>query len=149
MIEQQGRVVAVDANRVVVRVGAGSGCAACDAGRGCAAGLFGRLLRRKPVLLALDNEPGARSGQAVILGLPEAWLLRWAAKFYLYPVLAGLVGALFGHYLSGELETGVAVGDVLTLLGALTAASLPVWWNRRRSLQVPREMPVQLLRVID
>jgi sigma-E factor negative regulatory protein RseC len=97
MIEQQGEVLASSHGEALVRLGGRSGCAACDAGRGCGAGVFGRLLRRRPVVLPLGNAVGAQRGQAVIVGLPESWFLSLVARFYLYPLVAGLVGASLGH----------------------------------------------------
>ena len=123
MIEQQGRVVAAASERAVVRLGGMAGCPACDAGRGCGAGIFGRLLRRRPVDLTFENHLQARVGQAVVVGLPEAWFLRLVARFYLAPLLAGLVAGSFGHYLSRMSGAGIAVADLVTLVAALVAVA--------------------------
>jgi len=148
VIEQQGQVVSVAANRVFVRLGGRSGCAACDAGHGCGAGIFGRLLRRRPVVLEFDNCLAAKPGQAVMVGLPESRLLALASRFYLYPLLAGLVGAVFGHYLSMVLETATGAADALTALAALGAGGLAAWRNRQWSVEFPDAGVVHLLRVV-
>ena len=96
MIEQQGLIVAVSGGTASVRLGGKSACTACNAGKGCGAGIFGRLLKRKPVVLELKNGPGARVGQSVMVGLPETLFLRLVFKFYLFPLLAGLAGAASG-----------------------------------------------------
>ncbi|MEJ2385650.1 MAG: hypothetical protein P8Y54_14930 [Xanthomonadales bacterium] len=57
MIEQQGRVTGAAGSQVRVRLGGTSGCTTCDAGRGCGAGVFGRLLQRRPVELELLTHP--------------------------------------------------------------------------------------------
>ncbi|HET6592414.1 MAG TPA: SoxR reducing system RseC family protein [Xanthomonadales bacterium] len=149
MIEQQGRVVAAVSERAVVRLGGTAGCPACDAGRGCGAGIFGRLLRRRPVDLTFDNHLQACAGQAVVVGLPEAWFLRLVTRFYLLPLLAGLVAAAFGHYLFSMFGAGTAVTDLATLVAAVLAG----WWvvrrNRLWSAQYPDAMEVHLLRVAD
>lgn len=149
MIEQQGEVVASREGQAVVRLGSRSGCAACDAGRGCGAGVFGRLLRRRPVVLTLDNALGARQGQAVVVGLPESWLLSLVARFYLYPLLAGLVGASLGHYVSGRFQPGIAVTDVASLLAALLAGSVVIRRNRKWAAEFSGLIDVHLLRVVD
>jgi sigma-E factor negative regulatory protein RseC len=153
MIEQQGLVIAASGKIVSVRLGGSSGCAACDAGKGCGAGVFGRLLQRKPVVLDLHNEPGALVGQAVMVGLPETLFLRLVLSFYLYPLLAGLAGAIIGHYVSVKLKAGPATTDGLTLLGAVLAGTMALVWKRQGHKQpavdFPGEPAVYLLRVVD
>jgi positive regulator of sigma E activity len=153
MIEQQGLVIEASGKIVSVRLGGSSGCAACDAGKGCGAGVFGRLLQRKPAVLDLHNEPGALVGQAVMVGLPETLFLRLVLSFYLYPLLAGLAGAIIGHYVSVKLKTGPATADGLTLLGAVLAGTMALVWKRQghkeSAVDFPGEPAVYLLRVVD
>ena len=149
MIEQQGVVVASSGGQAQVRLGGRAGCSACDAGRGCGAGIFGRLLRRRPVVLSLENALAAGQGQAVVVGLPETWFLTLVTRFYLYPLLAGLVGAILGHYVSSKFEPGAAVLDAAALLGALLAGMAAVWHNRRWSAEFSGRLDVHLLRVVD
>ena len=104
MIEQQGVVVTSDERRVSVRLGGRSGCSACDAGRGCGAGVFGRLLQKRPVTLSFDNHLRARPGQAVLVGVPEKLFLALVLRFYLYPLLGGLAGATVGFLAASSLE---------------------------------------------
>lgn len=152
MIEQQGLVVAVSGKIASVRLGGKSACAACDAGRGCGAGIFGRLLKRKPVILELQNSAGARVGQSVMVGLPETLFLRLVFNFYLFPLLAGLAGAAIGHHLSVRLQAGSAASDGLVLLGAVAAGALALMWNRqgngKATGEFPRKITVHLLRVV-
>lgn len=147
MLEQQGQVVSTAGGRASVRLGGRSGCAACDAGRGCGAGVFGRLLRRRPVILEFENDLEARAGQAVIVGVPEAWFLRLAARFYLWPLLAGLGGAAAGHYLSMQMALGAGLRDLATLLAAVCAAALVVWRGRRGAIEFSDVSAVHLLRI--
>ena len=53
MIEQNGVVTQCLQEQILVRLGGQSGCRICDAGYGCVAGVFARLLERKPVTLEL------------------------------------------------------------------------------------------------
>jgi sigma-E factor negative regulatory protein RseC len=146
MIEQQGQVVAVSGDLASVRLGGNSGCPACDAGKGCGAGVFGRLLQRKPSILELDNTLEASAGQAVIVGLPESLFLRLVLRLYLTPVLAGLAGAASGHYLSVQAGATAGLTDGLALLGAIMAAWLALRWGRRLSREFPDTKAVHLLR---
>ena len=149
MIEQQGQAVSESAGKVRVRLGGQSGCAACDAGRGCGAGVFGRLLRRRAVELDFDNRVGARRGQGVIVGIPEALLLGLEILFYLFPLLAGLAGAGLGHYVGVRLGAGTGGSDLLALLFGAAAGALVLWRHRDRRVEFPRGYAVHLLRVVD
>jgi sigma-E factor negative regulatory protein RseC len=147
MIEQQGQVIAADRHRVRVRLGARSGCPACDAGKGCGAGIFGRLLQRRPVTMEFANRLGASTGQAVMVGMPESLFLRLIARFYVVPLLAGLAGAAVGHYLSVMVQAGPGVTDALTLAAAVAGAALAFRAQRRRA-EFPPDTAVHLLRVV-
>jgi sigma-E factor negative regulatory protein RseC len=149
MIEQQGQAVRESPGRITVRLGGTSGCARCDAGRGCGAGLFGKLLRRKAIELEFDNHVGARRGQAVVVGVPEALYLGLTVKFYLFPLIAGLAGAVLGHWLATVFEAGAAGGDALTLLAALAAGAAALRANRNSRMEFLSETTVHLLRVAD
>lgn len=149
MIEQQGQAVSESAGRVRVRLGGRSGCAACEAGRGCGAGVFGKLLKRRAIELEFDNRVGARSGQAVIVGVPEALFLGLVTRFYLFPLLAGLAGAGLGHYLGLRLGVGAGWSDALALLAGLLAGAWVLRRGRAGPMDFSRGYTVHLLRVAD
>lgn len=149
MIEQQGQAVDVSAGRVRVRVGGKSGCSACDAGKGCGAGVFGRLLNRQPVYLEFDNSVNAEPGQAVVLGLPEGLFLRLLSRFYLYPLLSGLLGAVLAHVLAARLEIALPWSDLVTLAGAILLAAPVFWFMRAAATEFPARHAVHLLRVVN
>ena len=149
MIEQQGKVVAVTGNLAEVRLGGSTGCVRCDAGEGCGAGVFGRLLKRKPAVVSLENTVSARPGQAVMVGIPETLFLRMTARFYLVPLLAGVVGAAVGHYLSGLGGVAPAGSDAITLLCGLASGAAVLGWNRADAREFPESIIVRLLRVVD
>lgn len=149
MIEQQGQAVSESSGNVRVRLGGQSGCAACDAGRGCGAGVFGKLLRRRAVELDFENRVGARCGQGVIVGIPEALLLGLVIRFYLFPLLAGLAGAGLGHYVGMRLVAGTGGSDLLALLFGAAAGFFVLWRHRDRRVEFPQGSAVHLLRVVD
>jgi sigma-E factor negative regulatory protein RseC len=148
MIEQQGRIVAVAHGFARVRLGGMSGCPSCDEGKGCGAGVFGKLLRRHPVELELENGIGALNGQGVMVGISERLFLRLVYRFYLFPLLAGLAGAAVAYYLSGLIGTSQGSADAVTLLGGLTCAAAAVLVNRKFAMEFPEQIIVHLLRVI-
>lgn len=148
MIEQQGRVTAVSGTRVRVRMGGTSGCTACDAGRGCGAGIFGRLLQRRPVELDFENHVGAGIGQAVMVGLPEALFLRLVLRLYLLPLLAGLAGAVAGHYLVYRTGLQGAAVDLGALAAGLVAAWLVISRIGKNATELTNDPAVHLLRIV-
>jgi sigma-E factor negative regulatory protein RseC len=149
MIEQQGRVVAASETRVRVRLGGTSGCTACDAGRGCGAGVFGRLLRRRPVELEFDNGVGAKPGQAVMIGLPESLFLALTMRFYLLPLIAGLAGAVAGHWLALQAGLEGAGLDLAAAAGGIVLAVLALRCTRRRQMEFSSDHAVKLLEIVN
>ena len=149
MIEQQGVVVTSDERRVSVRLGGRSGCSACDAGRGCGAGVFGRLLQKRPVTLSFDNHLRARPGQAVLVGVPEKLFLALVLRFYLYPLLGGLAGATVGFMAASSLNLGPGAADLAALLAGAAGALGLLLRARRGEREFPQAADVHLLRIIE
>jgi sigma-E factor negative regulatory protein RseC len=149
MIEQQGRVVDATGARVRVRLGGTTGCMACDAGRGCGAGVFGRLLRRRPVELEFDNHVGAEPGQAVMVGLPETLFLALTLRLYLLPLLAGLAGMVLGHWLAQRAGLDGATLDLAAAAGGIGMAALVLRRNRRRRMEFSPDRAVKLLDIVN
>lgn len=138
--------MAIDGRQATVRIGGQAGCSACDAGRGCGAGVFGSLLRRRPVRMQLDNTIEAECGQAVMVGLPESLFLRLVLRFYLLPLLSGLVGGVAGHYLAVRFGAGLPLSDLLTLAFAVLGGLLALWKNRAIRSEFSEISAVHLLR---
>lgn len=125
MIEQNVQVLRCHDERIWVRMGSQSGCTACDNGEGCGAGLFSRLLKRKPVVIELaGNDLEVEAGQMLTLAFPERVFIRLVLASYGWPLLAALAGAILGHGLSVWLEFGPAMIDLGSLLGAVLAGGL-------------------------
>lgn len=146
MIEQQGKVVNADAGQISVRLGASTGCSACDAGKGCGAGVFGRLLQRKPVTLDFENSIGAVPGQAVMVGLPESLFMTLVLRLYAWPILAGLTGGVLGYLAATGLGADRWVSDLATLSGGLLAAAQVMRRVHKRPVEFSGTAAVHLLR---
>lgn len=148
MIEQPGRVVAAADGRAWVRVGARAGCTACDEGRGCGAGLFGRLLRDGTVDLEVRDAAGVKPGQRVQLGIPERLFLRLAWGLYGAPLLAGLAGAMAGHFATAMVD-GSAPSGLLQDAAALAAGvGCAAWSLRHARRRLPREVVARGLEIL-
>lgn len=123
----------MDGDFALAEIGSQSGCPACDAGEGCGAGLFGRLLRRKPMRIRLRHSGFVTAGQAVSLGLREALFLRLVLRLYGWPVLAGLAGGLGGQVIAAQLGAGPGASDLAVLIGGLGTAVLVLNLSGRTS----------------
>jgi sigma-E factor negative regulatory protein RseC len=131
LIEQQARAVKTENGFVLVQIGGQTGCTACDEGRGCGAGLFGRLLNRKPVELLLPNQGNVQAGQAVQLGLAESLFMKLLFRLYAWPLIAGLTGAVGGFALASYLGVSAGAQDLATLSGAILCGLLVLnYWKR-------------------
>ena len=151
MIEQQARILSVEHGLAQVSVGPQSGCSACDAGQGCGAGLFGRLLRRKPISVVLPNPGGFRAGQSVVLAVSELFYLRLVARLYALPLASGDKRQMRTARLRlGELEVGARTKGLGPSAGAqrhalLCAAQQQAWQQlicheRRHSVNKHQEL---------
>ena len=134
MIEQNVQVLRCHGERMWVRMGSQSGCSACDEGKGCGAGLFARLLKRKPVVIELARkEMNVEAGQMLTLAFPEQAFIKLVLASYGWPLLAALTGAILGHSLSNWLQFGPAMIDLASLIGGLLAGVLAVRLIRNRT----------------
>jgi positive regulator of sigma E activity len=149
MIEQQGKVVHLQGDSAGVRIGAISGCTACDAGKGCGAGVFGKLLRRKPTTLLLENDIGAKPGQLVNIGIPDRVYLRLLFALYFFPLVLGLVGAGIGHYLGVQMDVNAGLVDAMTFFVAVLFGGIALWTVRLKQITLQGRMKVRLLGVLS
>jgi len=133
MIEQNVQVVRCRDERLWIRMGSQSGCTACDNGQGCGAGLFAKLLQRKPVVIELDrNGLDVEAGQMVTLAFPEQVYVKLVLASYGWPLLAALAGAFAGHSLGNWLQFTPALIDVVTLACGLLAGAYLVYFMKGR-----------------
>lgn len=124
MIEEHAIVTATEAGIAEVEIMRRSSCNACNARSGCGVSLLDRVLGRRPQRLLVANRIAARAGEEVIIGMPEAALLKAALAAYMVPLAGLLAGAIAGDLMLADrsadqwlpLLTGV-VGFVVGLLG--------------------------------
>lgn len=124
MIEECGRVVAVEADGAWVATLSRSGCGRCAETGGCGRQsifrLFGERQHHVFARAAGGEAAGLAPGDPVMIGVPEGLLLRAALLVYLLPLVGLLAGALAGQSLAGEggsIFLGVG-GLALGFLGA-------------------------------
>lgn len=119
------QVVRCQGGQIWVRMGSQSGCSVCDSGNGCGAGVFAKLLQRKPVIMVLKHQDiNVEPGQMVTLAFPEKMYLKMVFTWYGWPLLAALVGAFAGFNMGVWLNFEALLLDVATLAASLLFGSI-------------------------
>jgi sigma-E factor negative regulatory protein RseC len=132
MIEQQGRVDAVENGMAWVQVGSRNGCEACDAGQGCGAGVFARLLDSREARVQVENTLDCVPGDPVLLGLDEQSYLGLVLRLYGLPLVSGLLAGVAAFGVASYLgEFSGALLDAIVGGAALAAGGLALYRVRR------------------
>jgi sigma-E factor negative regulatory protein RseC len=121
MIEIPARVVRVEGDTAWVEANAPSSCGACG-GKGCGSSLFARMYHPRAQEYPVDNAIAARSGDAVVVGIPDGALFKATLVGYLAPLGLMLVGAMLG----------AAIGDAGAVAGAVAGLVVAVFWLKRQ-----------------
>ena len=138
MMEEPGRVVAVEEGAVWVQALRESTCSSCSANAGCGQGLLDKLAitsQRGNVRALTDLQLAV--GDEVVIGVREELLLRSAVQVYLLPLLALLGGGFIAQSLGLSEPLSILLG-----LGGLLAAGLLVRWRSLRVADDPHLQPV-------
>ncbi|WP_078084271.1 SoxR reducing system RseC family protein [Microbulbifer mangrovi] len=117
MIEERGRVVALDDGGVWVETVQRSGCHSCAAKSGCGTGLLGDFwAKASQVRVSVAPEMLSRTQlhDTVVIGIAENTLASSALVVYLMPLVALVLGALAGDALAG-----VSGSELWAICGAL------------------------------
>lgn len=144
MIEEQGRVVAVQDGSVWVETVRTTACDSCSANKGCGHAVLDRQQAgaRARIEVLLDGRVTPSLGDHVVIGIPEGALMRGALMVYLLPLVALFLGALAG---AGQQLAGVDLSLAGGLLGLLVGFLGNRWYSVRNARN-PAIQP-QLLRV--
>lgn len=101
MIEESGRVVAIDGNEIWVETVRQSACGSCTAKSGCGQGLMAKFTDGKRNHIRLTSDQPVHLGDQVVMGIPEHTLVKSALLVYGFPLIlfvlfAGLADSVFG-----------------------------------------------------
>ncbi|MEX2961415.1 SoxR reducing system RseC family protein [Microbulbifer sp. TYP-18] len=143
MVEQQGRVVAIEADAIWVEAMGQQGCHGCVARSGCGTGLLSDYLAGKSrirVDLNSWNPMDLSLNDKAVIGIPEHTLTAAAMLVYLLPLACLMLAALVGEALAGER------GAIIGAAGGLVLGAALVHWHSRRNRTNPSYTPL-LLRI--
>ncbi|RZP59748.1 transcriptional regulator [Vibrio vulnificus] len=116
-------------------------CSSCSSQKSCGTGVVSKAFGNKSLLWHLETQRQLHVGQVVEIGIPEQSLLQSAMLVYLLPIVAMLLGALFGHLvLSPWLEMGegavVLTSMLFAFIGILLAKKLAQPLEQKSAAQV-------------
>ncbi|AMG13125.1 TPA: transcriptional regulator [Vibrio vulnificus] len=116
-------------------------CSSCSSQKSCGTGVVSKAFGNKSLLWHLETQRRLHVGQVVEIGIPEQSLLQSAMLVYLLPIVAMLLGALFGHLvLSPWLEMGegavVLTSLLFAFIGILLAKKLAQPLEQKSAAQV-------------
>lgn len=140
MIEEQGRVVAVEQGAVWVETLRKSTCSSCSVKAGCGQGLLDQLgaSGRRGYVRALSDLQ-LNVGDAVVIGVREDLLVRGSLLVYLLPLLGLFVAAVLAEQMSLS-EPWV----ILSALCGFLLACCAVRWRSGITAGDPALQPVVL-----
>jgi len=131
VIEEQGRVVAVEPGAVWVETLRKSTCSSCSVKAGCGQGLLDQLgaSGRRGYVRALSDLQ-LSVGDAVVIGVREDLLVRGSLLVYLLPLLGLFVAAVLAEQMSLS-EPWVSTQCVVRFSAGLLRCALAQWYYGR------------------
>lgn len=145
MLEEQGRVIGVQAGFVWVETQRRSTCGACNLNGGCGTSVLSRVMgQRRTRVRALDSL-GARVGDEVVIGIEDTMLLRGSLAVYAVPLLGLLGGAVSGAAFAPHWGWSAEGGSIVF---GLTGLGLGILWLAcyARRMQLDRRYQPVVLR---
>lgn len=129
MIEESARVIEVNGTQLVLEAEIKTSCQSCSAKKGCGTSLLSEHVARKMTRFTITNTLNASVDDEIIVGLPEAAMLRGSLLVYLFPLLGMLGAALFAD---AALDTPMVARDLLIAASGLAGLGLSVLAVRQR-----------------
>ncbi|CAN7205592.1 SoxR reducing system RseC family protein [Pseudomonas sp. LjRoot71] len=140
MIEEQGRVIAVEAGAVWVETLRQSTCSSCSVKAGCGQGLLDQLgVAGKRGHVRALSDLSLNVGDSVVIGVREELLVRGSLLVYLLPLLGLFAAAVLAEQLALS-EPWVIFSALCGFVGACAG----VRWRSRQIAADPALQPVVL-----
>ncbi len=138
MIEEQGRIVAVEGDYAWVETRIKTTCNSCAVQSGCGTSVLSKVLGRKLFRTRIANALGARQGDDVMIAIPEDTLVRASLVVYLLPLAGLVIGAVAARILlPGSHEVMSIMAGVTGFAGGLLAAKTMIKRGEMEQTAVP------------
>jgi len=142
MIEEFGKVVAVDKNWAWVQTERKTVCGQCSASKGCGTSVLANVLGKKSNAIAVVKTLPVQIGDEVIIGIEENSLVKGSLLIYALPLILLIAFGMLGEVVSAQVL--LSNTDGLTVLFAILGLAAGFFWLRRISSQIrldPRYQP--------
>jgi len=124
MIEESGRVIAVNGDEVWIETIRASSCSACSARSGCGQGLLTKVNDGTRSHIQLRTDLQLAVGDEVILGLPEQAFIRSSFLAYGLPMLMLIAAVLIADMAFSLAEPWIILSALLGLAGGFVVVRL-------------------------
>ena len=141
MIEESGKVVAVQGDFVWVESERTSACGSCAVRKGCGTSAIAKMFGQRRMRLRVLNRINARVGDTVVVGISESGLLRGSLAVYAIPLVGLFAGALAGHFTGQQLLASGS--ELLAIGGALAGFLAALFWLRHFSRTTAKDVAYQ------
>lgn len=117
MIEEQGRVIALESGYALVQTQRKSSCGGCSVHKGCGTNVIAKLIGQRITEVRAVDPIGVNPGDEVIIGVEEAALVQGSLAVYTVPLVLMLVLAGIAQWQWGYLGDWPAVVAGITGIG--------------------------------
>jgi len=117
MIEESGKVIAIEEPGLVwVETIRKSSCGSCAAEKGCGTGAISKALSgKRSYVKALSDIDNLQTGDEVVIGVPEDFILRSTLRLYLLPLITMLLAMIAASQWFNYGDAGVLMGAMVGL----------------------------------
>ena len=126
MIEEQAVVIQARGNHVEIQMQRQSTCNHCDLNQGCGTGAIGRMLGHRSKPLIIETSLPLKTGDQVVLGMPDSSFLRASLMIYGLPLLSLVCFASLAQML-------FAGSEGLVLIFALAGLALGLIFSAKKA----------------
>lgn len=116
MLEETGKVVAIEGRYAVIETQPRSACGHCNVGDSCGTSVLAGLFSKRRNKVRLLNHINLSVGESAVIGINESVLISTAVMAYLLPLLMMIMFAVITNLLG----FGDAVSFIFSMLGLFT-----------------------------
>ena len=117
MISEQGIVEEIRRNTAIIKVVRSGSCKHCSEKDSCS-------VAERNMLIEVKNSLNAKEGDMVEVSVPEGTFMKLSLMVYIFPVVALMIGAFLGSFLSMQLNTDPSATAAITAAIFLVASFL-------------------------
>ena len=115
MIREEGTVEEIRRNTAVIKVEKSSSCKHCADKDSCS-------VADRNMLIEVKNILNAKEGDRVEVSVPEGTFVKLSLMVYIFPIVALMIGAFLGNFLSIQLKTDPSATAAITAAAFLIAS---------------------------